>query len=209
MRDLRQLRLQSWGGVRKPTSGAVTCHWNRRGTDAAATQFYRPSGRRFERACVPYDDDDNRLLVLKTSSKTIEWIFVVFFLQEPNQDWSTDAMYIDNNEVLLLFCSRQSRGSCGDTIRLSSTKYINTDKRWTKENMYSAVVGWWVYHDRSPPVMKCLESLGKFEKHLETRTGKNDVAITPTHTTTKEKYLKENCTEINQTCSKTNKTTHW
>ena len=147
VRDLRQLRLQSWGGVRKPTSGAVTCHWNRRGTDAAATQFYRPSGRRFERACVPYDDDDNRLLVLKTSSKTIEWIFVVFFLQEPNQDWSTDAMYIDNNEVLLLFCSRQSRGSCGDTIRLSSTKYINTDKRWTKENMYSAVVGWWVYHD--------------------------------------------------------------
>ena len=86
MRDLRQLRLQSWGGVRKPTSGAVTCHWNRRGTDAAATLFYRPSGRRFERACVPYDDDDNRLLVLKTSSKTIEWIFVVFFLQEPNQD---------------------------------------------------------------------------------------------------------------------------
>ena len=56
-------------------------------------------------------------------------------------------MYIDNNAVLLLSCSRQSHGSCVDTIRLSSTKYISIDKRWTKENMYSAVVGWWVYHD--------------------------------------------------------------
>ena len=71
MRDLRQLRLQSWGGVRKPTSWSVTCHWIRRGTDAAAAQFYRPSGKRFERANVPYDDDDNRLLVLKLAVKLL------------------------------------------------------------------------------------------------------------------------------------------
>ena len=69
MRDVRQLRLQSWGGAHKPTSGSVTCHWNRCGIDATAALFYRPSGRRFERANVPYDDDDNRLLVLKLAVK--------------------------------------------------------------------------------------------------------------------------------------------
>ena len=79
------------------------------------------------------------------------------------------------------------------------------------EQKKTCIVLWWgdgFIMTGPPPVMKCLESLGKFEKHLVTRTGKNDVAITPTHTRTKEKYLNGNCTENNQTCSKTNKTTH-
>ena len=55
--------------MRQPTSGSVTCHCNRRGTDATAEQFTGRAGRWFEGASVPYDDDDNRLLVLKLAVK--------------------------------------------------------------------------------------------------------------------------------------------